>query len=108
MGAQHVFDYSDADVVRKIKEVEPELAYVFDTIGNADSSAVASQAVRAAGGTLCTVRPGKANTEGCTERTKVTDVLVWTAFLKDHAYGEFKWPVCLFYFSHCGWMKGVI
>lgn len=94
MGAQHVFDYSDADVVRRIKEVEPELAYVFDTIGNADSSAAASQAIRSGGGGLCTVRPGKANTEKCTGQTKVTDVLVWTAFLKDHAYGEFKWPVC--------------
>lgn len=39
------------------------------------------------------MRPGKANTEQVTANTHVTDVLVWTAFLKDHRYGEFHWPV---------------
>lgn len=92
VGAQHVFDYSDPHVTDKIKQVEPDLHYTFDTIGNSTSSATASQALRSSGGTLCTVRPGKANTANCTPNTKVTDVLVWTAFLKDHAYGEFKWP----------------
>ncbi|KAL1605107.1 Zinc-binding oxidoreductase alcohol dehydrogenase [Paraconiothyrium brasiliense] len=92
VGAQHVFDYSDADVVNRIKQVAPDLQYVFDTIGNESSSAIASKAIRQQGGGLCTVRPGKANTEECTAQTKVTDVLVWTAFLKDHAYGELKWP----------------
>ena len=42
---------------------------------------------------LCTVRPGKANTEKVEKRVRVTDVLVWTAFLNDHAYKEFKYPV---------------
>ena len=65
------------------------MKYVFDTIGNTTSSALASQAVDEKGGVLCTVRPGKANTEGVTKQTKVTDVLVWTAFLKDHQYREF-------------------
>lgn len=92
VGAHHVFDYSSPDVISQIKEVEPNILYVFDTIGNTDSSVTASQAISEEGGTLCTVRPGKANTEKCTPRTKVTDVLVWTAFLKDHAYGDFKWP----------------
>lgn len=92
VGAQHVFDYSDANVVDKIKQAEPDLQHVFDTIGNESSSALASKAIRQQGGGLCTVRPGKANTEKCTGHTKVTDVLVWTAFLKDHAYGDFKWP----------------
>jgi hypothetical protein len=44
-------------------------------------------------GTLCTLRPGRANTEGVSSRAKVTDVLVWTVFLKDHhQYKEFNWP----------------
>ncbi|KAL5041770.1 hypothetical protein BDW71DRAFT_217419 [Aspergillus fruticulosus] len=43
-------------------------------------------------GTFCTVRPGKANTGNVVQGTRVTDVLVWMAFLKDHSYGEFKWP----------------
>jgi hypothetical protein len=73
--------------------VEPNLQYVFDTIGNKDSSALASKAISQEGGGLCTVRPGKANTESVTKQTKVTDVLVWTAFLKEHQYKEFRWPV---------------
>ena len=91
-GAKHVFDYKDPQVVQKIKQATPGVKYVFDTIGKPNSSATASNAL-AGNGNLCTVRPGKANTENVADGTKVTDVLVWTAFLKDHAYGEFKWPV---------------
>ncbi|TDZ31093.1 Trans-enoyl reductase [Colletotrichum spinosum] len=92
LGAAHAFDYRDKDVVDSIRKAAPGLKYVFDTIGNKTSSGVASQAIDDQGGALCTVRPGKANTEDVAERTKVTDVLVWTAFLKDHRYGDFHWP----------------
>lgn len=92
-GAAHVFDHSDPDVRKKIAEVAPDVQYIFDTIGNEKSSEIASQALQEAGGTLCTVRPGKANTENVAKRTKVTDVLVWTAFLKEHRYGDFFWSV---------------
>lgn len=92
-GAKHVFDYKDPQVAKKIKQAAPDLKYVFDTIGQSASSTTASNTL-AGNGSLCTVRPGKANTENVASGTKVTDVLVWTAFLKDHAYGEFKWPVC--------------
>lgn len=88
-----MFDYNDKEVIRKIQEIAPGLAHTFDTIGNETSSALSSQAFGSNQGNLCTVRPGKANTENVTPNTKVTDVLVWTAFLKDHSYGEFKWPV---------------
>lgn len=94
MGADYVFDYRDPDVVDKIKSQVPNIGHVFDCIGTGTSSTQASQAVRAEGGLLCTVRPGKANTENVERRVQVTDVLVWTAFLKDHQYREFKWPVC--------------
>lgn len=94
LGAAHVFDYRDDEVVSKIKEAtNGDLKFVFDTIGNETSSSVASQAISETGGTLCTVRPGKAFTEGVNKQTKVTDVLVWTAFLKEHRYGDFHWPV---------------
>ncbi|KAI1860549.1 hypothetical protein JX265_009948 [Neoarthrinium moseri] len=95
LGAKHVFDYRDEKVVEKIKQAGPHLRYVFDTIGNETSSATGSQAIAEATGqpgALCTVRPGKANTEGVNKGTKVTDVLVWTAFLKEHRYGDFYWP----------------
>ncbi|OAL46974.1 GroES-like protein [Pyrenochaeta sp. DS3sAY3a] len=91
-GASAAFDYKQADVVASIKSAAPDLQYVFDTIGDSSSSTLASQAIRDQGGNLCTVRPGKANTSEVTKRTKVTDVLVWTAFLSDHRYGEFFWP----------------
>ncbi|KAF2634797.1 NAD(P)-binding protein [Massarina eburnea CBS 473.64] len=91
-GATHVFDYSDPDIVTKIKDVASGLTYVFDTIGNEKSSATASQAIKESGGSLCTVRPGKAHCENVAQRVRVTDVLVWTAFLKEHRYGDFHWP----------------
>ncbi|GMG47926.1 unnamed protein product [Aspergillus oryzae var. brunneus] len=94
LGASHAFDYRDAKVVEIIKAATNfGLRYVFDTIGNDSSSVTASHAVSEQGGGLCTVRPGKAFTENVTKQTKVTDVLVWTAFLKEHKYGEFYWPV---------------
>lgn len=93
LGATHVFDYNDPAVIDNIKKAASDLEYTFDTIGSEDSSAQASQAIRSEGGVLCTVRPGKANTENVAKHVKITDVLVWTAFLKDHQYKEFKWPV---------------
>ena len=42
---------------------------------------------------MCTVRPTKEFTEKVKSGTNVSAVLVWTAFLKDHSYGELKWPV---------------
>lgn len=92
LGADLVFDYKSGDVVNKIRKAVPRLQYIFDTIGDKTSSAIASQALGEEGGTLCTVRPGKANTEGVSSRANITDVLVWTAFLKDHQYKDFKWP----------------
>ncbi|KAE9371146.1 zinc-binding dehydrogenase family oxidoreductase [Stipitochalara longipes BDJ] len=92
LGATHVFDYHDADVAQKIKSAVPNIQHVFDCIGNESSSATASQAVSEKGGALCTVRPGKVFTEKVESRVKVTDVLVWTVFLKDHQYKELKWP----------------
>ena len=92
LGANHVFDYKSDDVVHRIKDTVPRLQYIFDTIGDKSSSTTASHALGEAGGTLCTVRPGKANTEDVSSRANVTDVLVWTAFLKDHQYKEFRWP----------------
>lgn len=92
LGADHVFNYRDEDVVSQIKAIEPNLTYVFDTIGSLDSSATAGDAVSGQG-KLCTVRPGKANTDKVASNVEVSDVLVWTAFLSEHRYGDFHWPV---------------
>jgi NADPH:quinone reductase-like Zn-dependent oxidoreductase len=94
-GAEYVFDYADADVIDQITEIEPNLRHIFDTIGNKTSSGIASQAASRGGGALCTVRPGKMYTENVPAGIKVTDVLVWTAFLKEHRYGDRIWPVSM-------------
>lgn len=92
-----MFDYNDPDVTKRIREATSGgLKYVFDTIGNKSSSAQACESADS-DCVMCTVRPGKANTKNVGRSVKVTDVLVWTAFLKDHSYGEFKWPVCTHY-----------
>lgn len=93
LGAKHVVDYNDANAMSQIRAIATDLRHVFDTIGNANTSKMASEFINSSGGTLCTVRPGKAFTETVSKQTKVTDVLVWTAFLKDHAYKSFFWPV---------------
>ncbi|KAF4422199.1 hypothetical protein F53441_14303 [Fusarium austroafricanum] len=95
-GAAHVFDYNDENVAEKIKTALPTLKHVFDTVGNATSSASASKAISGANGFLCTVRPGKANTEDVPPHIKVTDVFVFTAFPTEHNYrGKAHWPVSI-------------
>ncbi|KAI9037607.1 zinc-binding alcohol dehydrogenase family protein [Aspergillus affinis] len=90
-GAKRVFDYRDEQVIGKIHAAAPNLRYAFDTIGNESSSTLASQA-SSGENWICTVRPGKAHTQNVSTQTHVSDVLVWTAFLKEHRYGEFYWP----------------
>ncbi|KAB8204626.1 zinc-binding dehydrogenase family oxidoreductase [Aspergillus parasiticus] len=80
----------NAELVRSY--VAPNIYHVFDTVGNQGSSLTASRVLGSRQGSICTVRPGKANTEGISEKAHVTDVLVWTAFLKEHRYGKFHWP----------------
>ncbi|OBT54774.1 hypothetical protein VE04_03464 [Pseudogymnoascus sp. 24MN13] len=92
LGAIHVFDYNDEDVVEKIQSVAPNIAHVFDCIGSQSSSTIASKAVVETGGVLCSVRPGKQFTDNVESRVEVVDVLVWTVFLKDHTYKQFTWP----------------
>ena len=91
--ASHIFNYRSPTVVEDVAKALPDIAYVFDTIGSETSSAQASRAVRHTGGILCTVRPGKLHTEDIESRVRATDVLVWTAFLKEHKYKEHYWPV---------------
>ncbi|KNG83460.1 alcohol dehydrogenase [Aspergillus nomiae NRRL 13137] len=91
-GAKYAFDYKDEEVAEEIRKAAPNIYHVFDTVGDRGSSLTASRVFGSRQGCICTVRPGKANTEGVSEKAHVTDVLVWTAFLKDHSYGKFHWP----------------
>ncbi|KAI9834532.1 MAG: hypothetical protein M1819_002908 [Sarea resinae] len=85
-GATHVFDYNDPEVVDKIRRAVPDLSYVFDTIGNPTSSPTAAKCINVEKGALCTVMPGKTNTEGVPGNVRVTDVIVFAAILKPHIY----------------------
>lgn len=93
-GANYVFDYNDDDVILKLRSALPNVQHALDTIGNETSSATIAKAMASTGGTLCTVRPGKANTQDVPPHIKVTDVFVFTAFPTEHTYrGKAHWPV---------------
>lgn len=96
-GATHVFDYRDPEVASKITSVLPTLRHVFDTIGSVDSSSTAASALNENRGSLCTVRPGRANTQDVTKTVEVSDVFVFTAFPTPHSYrGTAHWPVSVY------------
>ncbi|KAG5657646.1 hypothetical protein KAF25_007679 [Fusarium avenaceum] len=95
-GATHVFDYRDPEVASKIRTELPTLAYVFDTIGSVNSSSTAASALNESKGALCTVRPGRANTQDVPKTVKISDVFVFTAFPTPHSYrGTAHWPVMM-------------
>jgi NADPH:quinone reductase-like Zn-dependent oxidoreductase len=90
LGAHEVLDYRSQDVPATLKERGVSIKHAFDCIGSSSTSEACSNIV--GDGTICTVRPGLAGTEKCSKKTRITDVLVWTVFLTDHAYGPLKWP----------------
>ncbi|KAH7245031.1 chaperonin 10-like protein [Fusarium tricinctum] len=93
-GASYVYDYNDEDAISKLGSALPNVQHAFDTIGNETSSATVAKAMASTGGTLCTVRPGKVNTQDVPSHIKVTDVFVFTAFPTEHSYrGKAYWPV---------------
>ncbi|KAB8074547.1 hypothetical protein BDV29DRAFT_190895 [Aspergillus leporis] len=89
-----MFSPDNAKLVRSYgaNQSNPNIYHVFGTAGNQRSSPTASRVFDNREGNVCTVRPGKAHTEGVTENTLVTDVLIWTPSLKDYRYGKFHWP----------------
>jgi len=93
LGAKHVFDYRSPTVVEDIKKTLPNITHVFDCVATETSSKQASGAVCEACGLLCTVAPGKRNTEHIESRVKATDVIVWTAFFTELNYGPVHLPV---------------
>lgn len=95
LGAKHVFDYNDPDVVFKIKAAAPNLKRVWDTIGKSESSTIASQAIHESGGTLCTVRPGKQFTDNVSPQTTVKGMVLWTMFNKEINFRGTIFPVSL-------------
>ena len=88
LGAENIFDYTSETVVEDIKKTLPNIKYVFDCIGTEDSSALASQTVVDSGGRLCTIQPGKRNTDKVEKRVEVSDVMVFTAFHEELKYGK--------------------
>jgi hypothetical protein len=64
----------------------PDLAHAFDCIGNPTSSTLSAQAMGDKKGVISTVRSGKQYTKNVPKNVEVTDILVFTAFLKPHVY----------------------
>ncbi|KAG8407995.1 hypothetical protein J3459_018310 [Metarhizium acridum] len=87
-GATYVFDYNHEEVLTSIQNAIPDLNHVFDTIGNATSSATAARSISDGPGLLCTVRPGKTHTDRVPENIRGTDVFVFMAFPKAHTYRD--------------------
>lgn len=93
LGAHHVVNYYDTDVIAQVKELVPDLQYALDTVGTSNSPATVSQALAKRGGNLCGIRPGKAYVVGIAARANVTDVSVWRAFLQEHQFKETAFAV---------------
>ena len=93
LGAHHVVNYHDTDVIAQVKELAPDLQYALDTVGTSTSPATVSQALAGRGGNLCGIRPGKAYAVGITPRANVTNVSVWRAFLQEHQFKEASFAV---------------
>ena len=85
LGAAHVLDYRDDDLVERIAELAPDLQYVFDTIGTSATTAATLSGVLLRGrGNLCALRCNDDYAAGVQGETRLSDVRVWRAFLHDH------------------------
>lgn len=93
LGAHHVVNYYDTDVITQVKQFAPDLQYALDTVGTSTSPATVSQALAGRGGNFCGIRPGKAYVVGIAARANVTDVSVWRAFLQEHQFKEISFAV---------------
>ena len=83
LGANHVLDHYDGDVIEHIRNLEPTLEYVFDTVGSPSSAVTASRALVSGKGNLCTINPEK-DTSDIAPSINVTNASVWRAFLQSH------------------------
>ena len=95
LGADHVLDYYDKDVIAKIKKLAPHLQHALDTVGSDTSPAIVSQALADKGGNLCGIRPGKAQVANIASRANITDVSAWRAFLQEHLLKDISFAVSL-------------
>ena len=95
LGAHHVLNYYDKDVIAQIRKHAPDLEHALDTVGSDTSPAIVSQALADRGGNLCGVRPGKAQVANIAPRANITDVSVWRAFLQDHLLKDISFAVSL-------------
>lgn len=86
LGASHVLDYHDKDVVARIRKLAPDLEYAFDTLGPSSNSVIVSQALASDGGNLCTLHSDNSNMSGVGCLTKWTYVSIWKAFLHEHRF----------------------
>lgn len=106
LGAAHVLDYRDDDLVERIAELAPDLQYVFDTIGTSATTAATLSGVLLRGrGNLCALRCNDDYAAGVQGETRLSDVRVWRAFLHDHGGVDGEGGsrmVCIYLWSRLG------
>lgn len=95
LGAHHVLDYHDKDVIAQIRRLAPNLEHALDAVGSDTSPAIVSQALADKGGNLCGIRPGKAQVANIAPRANITGVSAWRAFLQDHLLKDISFAVSL-------------
>lgn len=98
LGAKHVLDYRDENLLDRITELAPDLGYIFDTIGTSSiTAATLSKKLLKGRGRLCALRLNENYASGISSQTRVSDVAAWRAFLHNHdphANGDSR-TVCL-------------
>ncbi|OJJ65396.1 hypothetical protein ASPSYDRAFT_54670 [Aspergillus sydowii CBS 593.65] len=88
LGASHVLDYCNMDMIPRIHKLAPELEYAFDTMGSSKTSSTVSEALTGVSRRLCTIRQSDAYQSNISSYASITEVCVWKAFLHDHWEGE--------------------
>lgn len=96
LGARHVLDYHDNNVITRIKELASDLEYAFDTLGSSYATAsTLSQALINSGGNLCTIRSDDTYSSEVAPQTRLSNVSLWKAFMHDHFYNGVSFAVSL-------------
>lgn len=95
LGAHHVINYHDNDVIAQIRALAPNLEYAFDAVGSSSSLATVSEALSGSGGNLCSIQPNTIGASMLAPNVNATEVRLWRAFLQGHRFDGISSPVSL-------------
>jgi len=90
LGADHVFDYNDPDVVQKIKAVYPDLRHAFDCISEGPTAKLAADSLGPNGGTVSLIL--FRDNSDIRKDVVVKNTLGYTVFGEEFKLGTFAFP----------------